>query len=270
MALQQLCGMAAIPLQVFSKANFATEIRSWLQQHQPDVVLVKTFPYKIPADALNVPKFGFINFHYAPLPAFRGSNPLFWMIRNGITEGGVTLHKMDETFDTGEILIRQQVILQPDTSFGMAVSQLAFTGATLTGPLLQGLLNSSLTPMDQDSSLAKWYGRPKPEDLFIRWNTMTATEIRNLVNACNPWNRGAVVRFRGWTFAITDSSVSDNTVADGTAPGTIISMDENIGVIVSCKGSEAIRINAIYTEEGYFSAFRLKTFGIQVGEKLDA
>ena len=107
--MQQVSAQAGIPSQIFTRKNFAVQLTEWLNQHKPDVVLVKTFPFRIPASALSIPKYGFINFHYAPLPAFRGSNPLFWMIKEGMTTGGIAVHQMDEGFDTGPVFLQQAV-----------------------------------------------------------------------------------------------------------------------------------------------------------------
>src|SRR5438270_5923157 len=94
MLVQSKCRLANIPFELFSRRDFNTRIVEWLEKHKPDVVLVKTFPFLIPEQALRLPRYGFINFHYAPLPHWRGANPLFWMIRNGATKGGVTVHQM--------------------------------------------------------------------------------------------------------------------------------------------------------------------------------
>src|SRR6218665_2945865 len=67
--MKQMSAQGGIPSTVFTKKGLEEALTAWLQQHQPDVVLVKTFPYKIPASVLNIPKHSFINFHYAPLPA---------------------------------------------------------------------------------------------------------------------------------------------------------------------------------------------------------
>jgi methionyl-tRNA formyltransferase len=97
---------------------------------------------------------------------------------------------------------------------------------------------------------------------------MDASEIRALVNATNPWNRGAIVRYRGWTFALADVSISDFQVPAGTAPGTILTLNEQEGLIISCKSEQAIRVEVFYTEEGFFTGFRLKTFGLNSGIQL--
>lgn len=269
MALQQLSAMGDIPLEIFTRQNLDSQLTGWLDLHKPDVVLVKTFPYKIPNSVLTQPKYGFVNFHYAPLPEFRGSNPLFWMIKDGVHTGGVTIHQMNNEFDTGDILLQHKVSFPLDSNFGMAVSILAQVGAGLTGPLLQGIQTNTLIRTLQDSSKAKWYGRPKPEDLFIRWDTMSSEQVLNLIKACNPWNKGAIARFQGWTFAISDGSISNYSVVEGTAPGSVLACDENTGLLISCKDEVAIKVDVIYAEEGYFAGARIKNFGIDPGTILD-
>jgi methionyl-tRNA formyltransferase len=267
--LEKQCASVSVPFEVFAKNNLENALSLWLERHQPDVVLVKTFPWKIPATVLSMPKFGFINFHYAPLPAFRGSNPLFWMIRNRESSGGVTVHQMDAHFDTGDILFTKEVPIYPEASFGMLIGQLAYTGLELTTTLLQSMVNETLTPKKQDSSQSKWYSQPKADDLLIDWKTMTSLEVRALVKACNPWQKGAGTRLKGWTFGITDVSLSFMTVVPETNPGTVIALDTANGLIVSCADGKAVKIEVVYSEEGYFSGHKMAQFGLRKGEKLD-
>lgn len=266
--IEQNVKASGTPLQKFSKETLEATLSAWLVQHQPDVVLVKTFPWKIPAALLSVPKHGFINFHYAPLPGWRGSNPLFWMIRNGIRFGGVTVHRMDGEFDTGPVLLKEQVNVAPDATFGLVTAQLAYTGLTLTGALLNGLIAGTLKEEAQDEKLAKWYGRPKSQDLFVNWKTQSAKEIRALTNACNPWNKGAGVKYKGWTFGLTSVSFSEAPVPEGTLPGTILSLDQKEGLIVACADKKAIKADIIYCQEGFFPGYRLSLFGLKSGDCL--
>lgn len=267
--LEKQTASSSIPFEVFEKNNLESKLALWIDIHQPDVVLVKTFPWKIPAAVLSIPKFGFINFHYAPLPAFKGTNPLFWMIRNLESIGGVTVHQMDENLDTGELLITKEVPIYPEASFGMLVGQLAHTGLELTIPLVQGLVNGTLKPEKQNSSNSKWYSQPKSEDLFIDWKTMTSWEVRALVKACNPWQKGAATRYKGWTFGITDASLSFTKVTTEIIPGTIMILDESNGLIIACADKKAIKIEVIYSEEGYFPGHKIIQFGLRKGDQLD-
>jgi methionyl-tRNA formyltransferase len=269
MVLEQLCKHSNVPLQEFDRENFEAKLTEWITRHRPDVVLVKTFPFRIPASVLGIPKYGFINFHYAPLPEFRGPNPLFWMIRNRAPKGGVSVHKMSAEMDTGDILLQQEVFLSPDHTFGMFVGELAYAGAGLTMQLLNALQKNTLQPVPQDHEKAKWYSRTKPADLFIDWKTMDAADVRALVKACNPWNKGAAVRFKGWTFALTEVSLADVPVNENTPAGTIISLDAEKGCSIACKDGKAIRADIIYTQEGFFTGLQLSTFGLKAGDCLE-
>jgi methionyl-tRNA formyltransferase len=70
----------------------------------PDLVVCMGFPWKIPPDALAVPRLGWLNGHPSLLPAHRGPLPVAWAIREGEDEIGITFHRMDADLDTGPIL----------------------------------------------------------------------------------------------------------------------------------------------------------------------
>lgn len=265
--LQERCQRVGVPLQLFHKQQFATTLTQWLLDLQPDVVLVKTFPFLVPAEAIRLPRYGFLNFHYAPLPQWRGANPLFWMIRNRETAGAVTVHEMNEVYDAGPILLEQPVPLMPDMNFGLFYTQLAFAGVHVTGMLLQGLLNGSLQKKEQDHSKARWYSQPAPADLYIDWNRMEAGEVNALINACNPWNRGAATRWNGWPFAISHAAVLQEAGKD-RMPGTVLTINAGDGLTIACRDGHAIKADIVYCEEGFYPGHKLAAFGLQEGHCL--
>ena len=71
---------------------------------RPDLVVCMGFPWKIPAEALAVPRLGWLNGHPSLLPRHRGPIPVAWAIRDGDEEIGITFHRMDAELDTGAIL----------------------------------------------------------------------------------------------------------------------------------------------------------------------
>jgi methionyl-tRNA formyltransferase len=79
-----------------------------LESVQPDLVVCMGFPWKVPADALDVPRLGWINGHPSLLPRYRGPVPVAWAIRNGEEEIGVTFHRMEAELDTGPILAQER------------------------------------------------------------------------------------------------------------------------------------------------------------------
>ena len=80
-----------------------------LQSVEPDLVVCMGFPWKIPADALAVPKHGWLNGHPSLLPLHRGPTPVAWAIRAGDDEMGISFHKMDAELDTGPILVQRRI-----------------------------------------------------------------------------------------------------------------------------------------------------------------
>ena len=125
-------------------------VEQWLADQALDVVCVACFPWRIPASLLTLPTYGFLNLHPSLLPAYRGPAPLFWQLRAGRQKIGVTVHWMDEAFDTGAIVAHQTLRL-PDGLSSAALDRLcAEAGADLFRGVLQqlaqGVLLSQVQP----------------------------------------------------------------------------------------------------------------------------
>jgi methionyl-tRNA formyltransferase len=92
-----------------------------LASAKPDLVVCMGFPWKIPADALGVPRLGWLNGHPSLLPRHRGPTPVAWAIREGDDEIGITFHRMDAELDTGPIFSQRHYPLgelePPDVFF---------------------------------------------------------------------------------------------------------------------------------------------------------
>ena len=262
--VKALCANHRVPLRYFRKEDFAVELEAWVRETSPEAVLVKTFPWKIPAEVLDIPRQGFVNFHYAPLPQYRGSNPLFWMMKDGVKETGVTVHRMTAEYDDGPVLFRSSVPIYPQVTFGMLCTQLGFSGVELTGKLLEALRTGDLLGGPQDAALAGWYSRPKPHELWIDWNGMDAEAIRRLANACNPWNKGAPTKLNGWTLGISYATPL-GALPNAAVPGSILALDERQGLHIACAGNTVLRADVLYTEEGFIPGFALAGFGMKPG-----
>jgi methionyl-tRNA formyltransferase len=89
-----------------------SSIAPLLASVQPDLVVCMGFPWKIPPDALGVPRVGWLNGHPSLLPLHRGPLPVAWAIRQGDDEVGITFHLMDADLDTGPILSQQRFPLR--------------------------------------------------------------------------------------------------------------------------------------------------------------
>jgi methionyl-tRNA formyltransferase len=90
------------------------QLESIMRAYEPDLALCWGYRWKIPAEALAVPRLGSVNQHPALLPRHRGPIPLAWALREGDAEFGVTWHRMDAELDTGAILAQTSVPIEDD------------------------------------------------------------------------------------------------------------------------------------------------------------
>lgn len=263
-ALQQM-GQPTIRLH---RATLAADLAGWLAEVAPVAVLVLTFPWRIPAAVLEVPLHGFLNFHFAALPAYRGPEPLFWQIRNGETAGAVTVHRMTADFDTGPVVLAMPVPIGPHDTHGLHRAQLAAVGAGVAQQLLNILqLPAPLPGQEQNPAEARYWPRPTLADLCIRW-TESALAIDRLVRAANPWNRGALATLRQQPLRVLSTSVAAPTDTVAARPGTIMHTDASTGLLVACGDGSLLRLDIVALDEGYFTGLQLAAMGVPAGEVL--
>ena len=132
-----------------------------------DAIVVACFSRRLPASLLQLPRLGCLNVHPSLLPAHRGPDPLFWIFHDGDEAGGVTVHLMDEGFDTGPSVLQEALPL-PD---GFAETQLERACATRGGVLLAEALFAldagTVRPQPQDESRASYQSWPTDDDYII-------------------------------------------------------------------------------------------------------
>ena len=178
--LEQMLAEAPADLDVVIPAS-RDRIAPLLRQFEPDLVLCTGFPWKIPAEALEVPKHGIVNGHPSLLPRYRGPSPVSWAIRNGETELGFTFHYMDAELDTGNVLAQAQVPLGDEYSWEELEPKLV----TAIGEIFPTVLERAERddPGDpQSEEDASYFTFFEPEYARIDWSR-PAVEIERQVRA---------------------------------------------------------------------------------------
>ena len=181
-----------------------------LRLYEPDTFLCIGFPWKLPPDALAVPKLGAINGHPSLLPRYRGPNPVAWAIRNGDSEIGFTLHRMDAELDTGAVLAQTKVALEDEHSYDELGPKLAESVGELLPRALARL--ESGDPGDaQDESEASYHSFFGPDYAWIDWGK-PAAEIYRQVKAWRfasyaQGERGALAELGGETVRVLRTSL---------------------------------------------------------------
>ncbi len=140
----------------------------------------------IPQSVLDLFPKGIINVHTSLLPKYRGASPIQSALRDGETQTGVTIMKMDKGMDTGAILSQSTIEIFPDETYPQLDARMAEIGATLLNTTLPLYLSGSLIPEEQDHTQATGCKMISREDGKIDWNKTTA-EIYNMYRAYTPW-----------------------------------------------------------------------------------
>src|SRR4029078_13619853 len=91
---------------------------------EPAIGLCAGYRWLLPPEVLAIPALGVVNSHPALLPRHRGPYPFAWAIREADAELGLTLHLMDETFDTGPVLAQGSRPMPADQRIGSLVTVL--------------------------------------------------------------------------------------------------------------------------------------------------
>ena len=107
---------SGIEKQGSDKAKNIREIR----YYQPDLIIVSCYSKRLPAEIIAIPRLGCYNIHPSLLPAYRGPDPLFWQLKAGEKKLGVTIHRVTETFDSGDILNQKPLHLMNGVSLAQA------------------------------------------------------------------------------------------------------------------------------------------------------
>lgn len=251
----------------FNKNGLEDSLQRWLNKNNADVVFVMTFPWKIPGKVLSQPKLGFFNFHYALLPKYRGASPVFWQLYNGEAYGGLTIHKMDQGFDTGPIAHIHKIAIREGETYGIHNKRLAWETVQGVGTFTQTLmlLGNAVPLTPQGSNEAQYFNRPTAKDLAIDWATMSAKQIQYLVNACNPWNKGAFARFGNIVFKIIQASVKEHpgVYNQQLIPGSVINCSEKKTIDIISVDNNILSIEVISVDEGIFTADFLVKLGLK-------
>ncbi len=165
------CSVAAVakrhglPVTRWPSVNHSQCI-AWLQALRPDVVIAQV-PDRVQPDVLAVPTIGVLNKHAALLPKYRGRHPIFWALRYGEREIGVTWHLMDERFDRGRIVAQRRIPVEPGDTVHRLYQLVFEMGAELVSEAVVSAERRDRAAVGAAPSSGKgsYYSSPTREDV---------------------------------------------------------------------------------------------------------
>ena len=136
----------------------------------PDMVVLTAFGQILPREIIELPPLGCLNVHPSLLPRYRGAAPINWALINGEKKTGVTIMRMDEGVDSGDILLQEDVAIEKDDTFDDLHETLSGVGARLLARAVTGVADGTITGTAQDPSLVTLAPRLKRGEGHIDWN----------------------------------------------------------------------------------------------------
>lgn len=199
-----------------------------------DAAVVCSFNYKIPKVLIESTKDGFINVHPSMLPKYRGGNPYSRVIMNGETETGVTVHFMDESFDTGDIIAQKAYHIHSKATMGTLFNELNVLGIELLLQVLQTYETQELPRIPQPKGDFISGKGLDERDIFINYNK-SAEEIERFIRALNPFILASTT-FRGNLMKIMKAEVASDAFCIPHPAGTVAKIEGDKFFIATSKG----------------------------------
>lgn len=160
-----------------------------IQSLNPDVIVVVAFGQILPESILNIPKYGCINIHGSLLPKYRGAAPIQWSILNEELKTGVTIMYMDKGMDTGDMLLKKEMIIAPTDTYETLHDKMKIVGVEALKEAWPLIVAGGEGREKQDNEIAT-YAPPIQKSMGeINWQERTS-HIDAKIRGLNPWPGG--------------------------------------------------------------------------------
>jgi methionyl-tRNA formyltransferase len=166
----------------------------------PDIIVAVAYGKLLPAEIIELPKYGCINIHGSLLPRYRGAAPIQRAVLNGEKITGVTSMYISERMDEGDIISQKETEIGESETSGELFERLAVLGAELLTETLTAIENKTAGRTPQNHAEAT-YAPPLTKELSPIDRGRTTEEILNQIRGLLPWPV-ATATFGGIVFKI--------------------------------------------------------------------
>lgn len=231
----------------------------------PDLIVVVAYGKILPENVIRYPAFGCINVHGSLLPKYRGAAPMQRAIMDGEKVTGITTMYMDVGLDTGDMLLKSEIIIEETDNFETIHDKLASCGAETLLRTVDGLRNGTLAREKQDDSLSTYAAKIEKDDCLIDFSN-SAEAVHNQIRGLSPIPLSFTHTPDGKLLKVTCAEIVTREGAKAEV-GTVIALDH--GIVVAC-GEGSIRLlNVLPEGKGRMNAADfIRGRKIAVGDRL--
>ena len=220
------------------------EFKKAVLKLNPDVILVGSWSEKIRMEIFTIPRLGVINAHPSLLPLYRGANPYYQVIKHREDLSGISLHLVDENYDTGAILFQRGVEVLPDDTGESLKKRTVLVARGAVFELLNKLQEDVIIPLTQIEERATYYSS-KDMEIMLDFRK-SSEEVYANIRAIHPW--GKTFFGSGKEFLSPDphrTYILDNNT-DYHTPASVVEISpENLGMTVVCGDDKLIKFEGL-------------------------
>lgn len=228
----------SVPVLCFEKSPKEEDFIRSFKELNADVAFVCAFDHLLPQELLDIPPLGFINCHPSLLPEYRGGNPYFHTILNDEKKTGITIHYMDNAFDTGDIITQWECRVEPNETLGTLFTRLNFQSAQMIIETMESLERGETLPRRTQQKTGNYKKAPNvwPDkgDTLIDWSKDSAY-IERFTRALNPFF-GAITNYRSCTLKIWSGFSLPDSKSSKYKPGSIVKVSKETIAIATGNG----------------------------------
>ena len=206
---------------------------SELEKLAPELIIVAAYGKILPLYVLDFPKFGCINVHGSLLPKYRGAAPIQRAIIDGEKQTGITIMKMAQGLDTGDMLLKKTVDITENDNFEDLHDKLAVCAQEAIYEAIEIIRAGRDVYEKQDDSLATYAEKITKDDCLINFAD-SAGKIHDRIRGLSPiplsfaYLESKMIKFTSSVIVSSDGENPDNIV------GQITDTDNGI-ITVACK-----------------------------------
>ncbi len=223
-------GIAVDQPQSFKAAGSMDALLDW----SPDVLVVAAYGLLLPKAVLDLPALGCLNIHGSLLPRWRGAAPIHRAVMAGDTETGVTIMRMDEGLDTGDMLSHVSLPIQSTDTTPQLHDELARLGAKALVDVLTPWCQGDVKAVAQPETGVTYAHKLDKAEAIIDFSKR-AVECDRAIRGLAGWPIAESV-LDGERIRLHASRLSQLTLNKGVEPGTIVSTENNVVSVATGEG----------------------------------
>jgi len=204
----------------------------------PDLGVVAAYGKILPAEVLEVPRFGMINVHASRLPRWRGAAPIHRAILAGDHVTGVTIMRVVQALDAGPMMRASETPIDPNETSAALESRLATLGADLIVRVIDEMERGSVAETPQDEALVQYAARLTRRDGVLDFSK-PAIDVHNAIRGLQPWPL-AEAMLGGRRVRFLESTLRQDQTSS-VEPGTVIGVEPDALVVSTGQGAVAIQ-----------------------------